>query len=311
MIDKPQRAKRSKGDEMTQESRNMLAPKAFFFVAGALLGVWGAGCSRARVESMNLMNEGVQLAQQRQYVAAAEKLQQATSVDGSNDQAFSNLAMVEIEMHKYELAREALQKAIAVKADVAAYHEKLGTVLIELEDWKLARASLEEAIKRDPNLYKAYYKLGQVSERLDDPQNALRYYTKSIMKGPRLLEAYAALGRLYGDLGYVDQAKQVLEQALRVVHGGTEEEAEVHYLMGTVYHQQKRYQEAIGSYRRALGIVPSLRNALFSLGMAYVATGDREEAKRYLSRFVGMSGGAPAHYIQAAQSQLSELEGGA
>jgi len=65
---------------------------------------FGGNCSRARVESMNMMNEGVVYAQTKRYVEAVEKLERATALDATNDQAFYNLALVHIETSAYERA---------------------------------------------------------------------------------------------------------------------------------------------------------------------------------------------------------------
>lgn len=270
----------------------------------------GGNCSRTRVESINLMNEGVVLAAQKQYLQAAEKLERATAVDPTNDQAFWNLAIVHMEMHKFERARDDLQRAIDVNPQVAGYHEKLGTVLMELEDWQGAQTSLGRAIELDAQLFKAHYKLGQVHERLDNPQEALREYTAAIQAGPRFIEAYRSLGRLYADLGYLDLAVQVLQSGLQVVIEGTEDEAHLHHLLGTVFQQQRNYDSAVGEFRSALRLMPSLREALFALGWTYALQDNREEARRYLKQYVDTAGGdAPRHYVKAAQDRLISLGG--
>jgi tetratricopeptide (TPR) repeat protein len=276
-----------------------------------LLVCMAGNCSRARVESMNKMNEGVVAAMQKRYVDAIKLLESASAIDPQNDQVFWNMAIVHMEMRKYDRARDDLQKAISVNPSAASYHEKLGTVLIELEDWTAAKQAFEKAIQGEPGLFKAYYKLAQVDEQLDDQQSALQHYTQAIEKGPRFLEAYSALGRLYADLGYLDQSVTVLTEALKVALKGTEEEAQVHHLLGTVYQQQKKYAEAIGEFRAALEVVPGMRDALFSLGWTYQLQGNKEEAKRYLKKFVDVAGAeAPAHYVKAARDKLSEMAEG-
>ncbi|MGE0785809.1 MAG: tetratricopeptide repeat protein [Sandaracinaceae bacterium] len=270
----------------------------------------GGNCSRARVESINRMNEGVVLAASKQYVQAAEKLESATTVDPTNDQAFWNLAIVHMEMHKFERARDDLQRAIDVNPDVAGYHEKLGTVLMELEDWEAAQRSFTRAIELDENLFKAHYKLAQVHERLDNPQEALREYTLAVQTGPRFIEGYRSLGRLYADLDYLDQAIQVLQGGLQVVIPGTEDEAHLHHLLGTVFQQQGDYDAAVREFRAALEGMPSLREALFALGWTYSLQDNREEARRYLQRYVDTAGGdAPQHYVKAARDRLNDLGG--
>ncbi len=271
----------------------------------------GAGnCSRARVESMNKMNEGVQAAQQKRYIEAVDALERAAAIDPTNDQSMYNMALVNIEMGQFERAKESLERAIGVNPTNGSYHEKLGTVLMELESWEAAKAALEKALEVDPNMARAHYKLGQVAERLDDQQSALQHYTDAISKGPRFLEAYSALGRLYADLGFLDESVQVLQGALQVAQEGSTEEGNVHHLLGTVFQQQRKFDEAVVEFREALNIEPGNRDALFSLGWTYALQQEREEARRYLKKYVDIAGDeAPRHYVKAAQDKLMELGG--
>jgi len=77
----------------------------------------GGNCSRARVESMNEMNAGVELAQMKRFSEAAESLQKAGAIDPTNHQAYFNLAIVQIELRSFSAAREALERAIVAKPD--------------------------------------------------------------------------------------------------------------------------------------------------------------------------------------------------
>ena len=249
------------------------------------LVLMGGNCSRARVESMNEMNEGVELAQMKRFHEAAESLQKAGAIDPTNHQAYFNLAIVQVELRSFSAAREALERAIVANPDMAGYHEKLGTVLIELEDWKAAEVSLRKALELDPSLFKAHFKLGRVHEEVEDLQNALYQYTEAIKTGPRFLPSYSALGRLYADLRYPESAAQVLHEALKVAMPGAEEEANIHHLLGTVYQQQRKFDDAVAEFQTALGIVPGMSNALFALGWTYALQNNDEEAKRYLNKY--------------------------
>ncbi|MCA9583172.1 MAG: tetratricopeptide repeat protein, partial [Myxococcales bacterium] len=206
-------------------------------------------------------------------------------------------------------AKDDLKRPIALNDSVAGYYEKLGTILIELEDWQGAKAAFEGSIERDPSLFKAYYKLAQVYEQLDDPQHALEQYTKAIQMGPRFLEAYSQLGRLYANLGYLNEGVQVLRGALEVAQSGSAEAANVHHLLGTVYQQQGNLDEAVNQFKAALTIEPGMTDALFSLGWTYALQNNKEEASRFLKKFLDVgTGKAPEHYIKAARDRLAELE---
>ncbi len=287
--------------------------RIFVFATGlcTLLVCMAADCSRARVESVNKMNDGVTAAVQKRFVDATKLLESAAVIDPENDQVFWNMALVHMELRRYDRARDDLQKAIALNAKSGGYQEKLGTILIELKDWPNAKQAFEKAIALEPELFKAYYKLAQVNEQLDDQQGALKNYTSAIEKGPRFLEAYSALGRLYADLGYMDNSVQVLQEALKVALPGTEEEAQVHHLLGTVYQQQKKYADAVREFKAALDVVPGMRDALFSLGWTYQLQGNKDEAKRFLQKFVDVAGAeAPAHYVKAARDKIAEMAEG-
>lgn len=274
---------------------------------GLILMGWN--CSRERVESMNHMNAGVEAAQMRRYSEAIKELERATALDPTNDQAFHNLAIVHMELRAFSAAKDALTKASAAKPDVAEYQEKLGTVQMELEDWKGAKTALEKATALDDSLFKAYYKLGRVSEELEDEHSALEFYTQAASKGGRFLPAYAALGRLYADLRYPDEAIHVLKEGLKASLEPNEDEATLHLLLGTVYQQQRNYDQAVAELQTALGIAPAMVDALFSLGWTYSLQQNFEEAKRYLTKYLTLaSSNAPAHYVKAARDRIAEIE---
>lgn len=254
------------------------------------------------------MNKGVHYAQNKRYMEAVASFEQASVMDSTNEEAFYNLALVHMEMENFERARDDLQRAIQLNGERAGYHEKLGTVLMELEQLDAAKSAFEAAVTADPDLFKAYYKLAQCFEYMDDPQNALQQYTLAIEKGPRFLPAYSQLGRLYANLNYLDEAIQVLQGALQVAQEGSVEEAEVHHLLGTVYQQQRNYDGAVAEFSAALEIENGMQDALFSLGWTYALQNQREEARRYLRKFVEGGSDAPAHYLKAAQDRLAELE---
>ena len=280
----------------------------------------GGNCSRERVESLQHMNNGVNAFMERRYQVATEELQRATVVDPTNDEAFYSLAQVHMELDRFEQAEESIEQAISINGEVAAYHEKLGTIRQFRDDYSGASEAFERAIALDSNLFKAYFKLGQVLEaQAQDAgqtqenvrgfnQQALQRYSEAIEHGPRFMEAYIALGRLYYDLRFYDQAASVLGSGLEVALDGTEEQANLHHILGTVHAQQGQTEDAIGEFQAALEITPSHADALFSIGWAYSLTGDRDEARRYLKKYISVAGReGPSAYIQAARDRMGDL----
>jgi tetratricopeptide (TPR) repeat protein len=278
----------------------------------ALMMMGETNCSEERRHSVQLMNEGIALAQARRIPEALEKLEEAGSVDPTNDAVFFNQAMLQLELQQPERAKAALERAITANDQRANYHEKLGTVLLQLEppDLEGAQRSFERAVQLEPGLYKSHFKLAQVLERQGQEQAALERYTQAVRAGPRFAASYQELGRLYSDLGYAAQAVQVLRAGITSALPGTEDQAGLHHMLGVVYQQQRNYDNAIASFKAALQVQPGRPDTLFSLGWTYGLIENREEAVRYLQKFMeAATPETPATYTQAARERIAQLGG--
>lgn len=267
-------------------------------------------CSQAHVRSMEENNTGVDYYQKKLYPRAIEHLNRAITLDDDNERAHFNLAQVYIATAQWQDAARHLQRAIALNGDVADYHYKLGFVLYHLNEFEQAEVHLRQAIEMDPTLYKAYYRLARVYEALDRSEDALRQYTESINRNPRFIEAYRDLGTLYAELEFLPQAVQVFQSALQAVVEGSSEEAEIRHRLGTVFQEQRQYQEAVSEFRRALEIDSRQHDTLFSLGWTYALMDQREDARLYLKKFVNSAKGNEQirpDYVKAAQDKLYEF----
>jgi tetratricopeptide (TPR) repeat protein len=283
---------------------------AVLSVAIVMMGV--SNCSEERRHSVQLMNEGIALAQARRVPEALEKLEEAGSVDPTHDAVFFNQAMLQLELQQPARAKAALELAIEANGERANYHEKLGTVMLQMEPPEVegAKSAFERAVQLEPTLYKAHFKLAQVLERLGQEQAALERYTVAIQRGPRFAPAYQELGRLYSDLGLFPQAIQVLRSGITSALPGTEDQAGLHHMLGVVYQQQRNYDRAIESFKAALQVQPGRPDTLFSLGWTYGLIENREEAVRYLQKFMeAATPETPATYTQAARERIAQLGG--
>ena len=210
----------------------------------------GSGnCSQERKASLGAMNEGVILAQQRSYPEAIAKFEHAGHLDPTNDMAFYNLAMTNFDLQAYGAAAAAMRQAISVNATSAMYQDKLATILLQLDPPNLiqAKAALEKCVQLDPTLFRAHFRLAQVLEQMDDEQHALERYTEAIRRGPRLIEAYIELGRLYAQVGFPQQALQVLRAGVPLAIEGSTEQARLHHVMVTAV----RNSRTAASYARS------------------------------------------------------------
>jgi superkiller protein 3 len=280
---------------------------AFLFVGLILIT---SDCSQSHVRSMEENNIGVEYYQKKLYSQAIDHLNRAITIDNDNEQAHFNLAQVYIATSQWQDAARHLQRAVALNEDVADYHYKLGFVMYQLNEFEQAEGHLLRAIEMDANLYKAYYRLARTYESMDRIEDAMRQYTESIERNPRFIDAYRDLGTIYAELDYLPQSVQVFQSALEAVTPGSVDEAEIRHRLGTVLQEQRRYEDAIREFRRALEIDPRQNDTLFSLGWTYALMDSREDARLYLKKFINASTGNDGirrDYVKAAQDKLFEF----
>ncbi len=146
----------------------------------------------------------------------------------------------------------------------------------------------------------------QAAQRAGNAAVALDLYRQALARNPAMLQARLALATLLRDGGRSDEAVSLLEAgyalraqpALAVMVGrlladfGRREEALVwlarardslrpadQALMGALYAQLQRHDEAVQAYQRALGADPAQGGWLLGLGLSLEALGRRDEAR--------------------------------
>jgi tetratricopeptide (TPR) repeat protein len=77
-------------------------------------------------------------------------------------------------------------------------------------------------------------------------------------------------------LGHVAAAKDLLQD---LDHGG-QSTAELQYLLGTIFHRENKFAEAVDRFKRALQIDPRFTDAAISLSIIYNDTGHYQEGKQ-------------------------------
>lgn len=277
---------------------------------GASLLMAPGSCSQARKKSLEAMNAGVALAQQRNPESIA-KFEEAARLDPTNDRAFYNEAMAHFDLEAYGAAANAMRQAIAVDGNNAMYQDKLATILLRLDppNREQAKSALEAAVRIDPSLFKAHFRLAQVLHATGDDQGALASYTESIRRGPRFIEAYLELGNLYAQLDFDQQALQVLRAGVPIAIEGSQEKARLHHAMGAIHAEANNLDQAVAEFRTAVEIDP-MPEALFSLGWTLQRMENREEAIRYLNKFLEVAGpNTPDQFKSAARDALARMGG--
>ena len=249
----------------------------WMFGFGAWLAL-SAACSRNNIEAVNLANEGDK-ARKGNMDDAISKYEQATNLDPTNQRILGKLATAYQNKEKWDSVVSTCAKAEKLAPTYANYFFLHGYALEQQAikgptSWADAKEPLMQAIKLDPNLADSYFELAEVLLHMDDEQGALQNYTLAIEKKPDELSFYGPPADLYIRLGFVDQAEQLLREALGFAKDGDKAVFAIHSLLGEVQEIKGNASGAITEFetaRKACGQCneKGQQIAFFNLGAAY------------------------------------------
>ena len=263
------------------------------------------GCEANQSHSLTEMNKGVEAYREGNYGSAVEHLKEADRIWPENAQA--NYMLGQIYQHKYEEPATAIgfyEKATTLAPDMADYWYHKGACLVAVKRDSEAKLALNKAVELKPGHADALYRIGVVEERAGKPKAAAQSYGDSIRADARKPFAYYNLGDLYF-------RNRKVEEAQRVFKNGVENNptsAELRHGLGVSYLAQKKYREALVEFEEALRLKERYPSALFNIGMAYNALGQRAKAKAYLEKFIrSAKANENSARIAAAEARLTEI----
>ncbi|MBK8260922.1 MAG: tetratricopeptide repeat protein [Nannocystis sp.] len=274
--------------------------------------------SRNRVQSIKLMNEGIEFSKKNNVSAAEKALQDAIKTDSSHAAAHHALGVVYRKQSKWVDAEKAFLGAIENMKDEpngkywydlgavqAAQGEADGVTASERESkFGAAVTSFQEALKLNPRLYKANFRMGTLFEKLDQPEKADAEFRKTIELKPTYSPAFVELGNMYIDYGFANVAMVILKTGSEV----NDKDARMWNGLGRAYLSLNQPKEAIDAFSKAKAIDPDMVDALYGLGMAHAELRQRNEARDNLNLFLQKAGGdTPPHVVKAAQDTLQRM----
>ena len=166
-------------------------------------------------------------------------------------------------------------EAIAIDKNYAPAH--LGLALLAAEGFgQKAVEFAAKAIELDPKLVEAQELLAYLALEDSDPAKAKNEAKKALAISPDALEALSVLASI--DLLDDKPAAEWLDKIKQTnpVYG------QAHSLAGHFFVINRRYQEGIAEYRKAIELNPRLWEAHEQLGVNLMRLGDEDEARKQL-----------------------------
>lgn len=117
-----------------------------------------------------------------------------------------------------------------------------------------------------------------------DPDFAINESKAALAVDETSVDAMVLLAQAYYAKGYFDLVQDVLEKALE--RNGAQNK-KLHFLFGLVHDRNKRADQALDSYQKAVAIDPNYKSALMNLGVHYLRNKRYQDAATLYERLTG------------------------
>ncbi len=210
--------------------------------------------------------EGLAYADKQYWLETWASFKKALEFDSTMAMAYYGLAMWTFGPEKFEYAKQAMRYADHV--DEKSRHYIRGLQENLAGNYDQSAADLKWIVERYPDEKEAYYLLGQHYYRNVPGGNreAVQYLNRAIEIDPLYKIAYNVLAYVYNDLGDFDKSIWAIDKYISLVP----DEANPYDSRADLYAYNGRLDEAIESYKKALGKKPDFMVSRAKLGNMYV-----------------------------------------
>lgn len=178
-------------------------------------------------------------------------------------------------------SREAAIKTLETKIEKNPkdynLHFILGVLYLQI-DFKKARKEFEEVIKLKPNYYLSYISLGYLTEADNNQEEAVTYFKKALSYAPNESVIYNALAVLYLRQNKMDEAKEILEEGIKIINSDESLYFNQTLILLKFYQGQKEQEKIIRNMKKAIELAPK-EEYYFILGVFYLQKQKYEEAR--------------------------------
>jgi len=172
---------------------------------------------------------------------------------------------IEIQMERVEglVATEELRAAL-----------KQGNELYEARKYEEAVAAYQAILQANPDAYIVAMNIGNCYFQMQKYEQAEENYKKILEKEPQNAEAILLIGNCYANRGQTAQAMEWYGQ----IEFEKITDQMVLFNLGSAFYSQSKYDQALKYYKRAVEIQSDFLDAIYQLGLTYLAMNNSPEA---------------------------------
>lgn len=206
---------------------------------------------------------------------------------------------------KYDEALASLQDLLKTKPESASIRILMGKAHEGKEEYEKAREFYEEALQKNHLYLRAHDTFAQFLIKTGDKEKALHSLEDAVKISPLNANRHISIGDIYlGNAGNTEKAEQAFAEAMKLRPDMAKEVAEVYLKngmaveaeklfraalkrrvnihlynrLGIALRQQKKWNEAVIEYAKALQVEPNNDTIYYNMGLAYLEGNKKKDA---------------------------------
>ena len=228
----------------------------------------------------------------RIIIAEEERGNQSGPVSQKEAKAYANYCtgLYLMTDQRWEEAIESFKKALQLSLDTERVHNLLATCYFQLDQKDEAIFHIEKVAELKPDDFGIHYTLGSIYENEGLEKKAISEYerangcAKEDIDKVFISDTLFRLSNLYAKHQEMEKAINVYTTIIDA--GLTNEPEKIHYRLGQINFELKKFEEAIVEFKKTREFDPSLETLSFNLALCYEELEDYESAITELNRFV-------------------------
>lgn len=209
-------------------------------------------------------------------------------------------------------ALEAYQAALAIKPDSSEVQLKIGVLYLQRGEYEDARDAFIAVLKLDAKNTNVWNYLGHVYEKLNNYRAAAGAFERALGTDSQNLYALNHLGLAYKQLHQLDDAEEILRQALEIDPKCARSESKnLHNYLALIHLERGDVGEAIAEFRESIRLFPKDIWARQQLASLYEDQGRYYEAELQYRDLLNVDAGnllAPMRLQALAQLQPTRAD---
>jgi tetratricopeptide (TPR) repeat protein len=151
------------------------------------------------------------------------------------------------------------------------------------QHFKQALAPIQQALGLDADNADLYAALAEIQIKLNQPKLASEVYAMAFKHGP---DKY---GQRYAQVLVLSGQRQQAVAVLKQLYRQDAQQAEIAYMLGTLYEEMGQTTEALPYLRQAAELHPASADIQYNLGLAYELSGDRLLAEKHYQKALSLN----------------------